>query len=286
MKPRRLGRGLDFLLQTPPDEPTTGAAAPANSTEVDVNEISPNPWQPRTEFDEAGLAELSESIKAHGLLQPLLVRPKLGGGLELVAGERRMIAAKRAGLVKVPVTVKAIADDQMLVVALIENIQRRDLNPVERSRGFRRLIEEHGLSHERVAELAGMGRSTISNSLRVLELSDSHLRALASGAISEGHARALLAESDLKRRDELFKAIVEQRWNVRAVESAVAKRPAGRKPGSPDAVRLANALRQKLGAKVSIVERGSRGRIVIDYRDLAEFERLFELLAGAPPEID
>lgn len=290
MKPRRLGRGLDFLLQAPTEE-TAPEAAPVEAAgrEVSLDEISPNPWQPRTEFDEAGLAELTDSIRSNGVLQPLLVRPKAGGGLELVAGERRMIAARRAGLTKVPVTVRAIPDSQMLVVALIENIQRRDLNPVERSRGFRRLIDEHGLSHEQVAELAGMGRSTVSNSLRILELDEGQLAALASGAITEGHARALLAETDLTRRGELFKAIVEQRWNVRATELAAAKRPAAQKPASvasADSARLAAVLREKLGTAVAIQERGQRGRIVIDYRNLAEFERLFERLTGAPPDAE
>ncbi len=251
-----------------------------------MDEISPNPWQPRSQFDESALVELTDSIRAHGVLQPLLVRPKEGGGLELVAGERRLIAARRAGLTKVPVSIKSIPDAEMLVVALIENIQRRDLNPVERARGFRRLVDEHQLSHERVAELAGLGRSTVSNALRVLELNDHQLAALASGAISEGHARALLAEPDPNLRDVLFKSILEQRWNVRATESAAAQRPASQKSVSADSVRLARSLREALGTKVSIVERGSRGRIIIDYRDLAEFERLYERMTGQPPDIE
>lgn len=285
MKSRRLGRGLDFLLQSTPEASVEPAAAVATA-EVGVDEISPNPWQPRSQFDESALVELTDSIRAHGVLQPLLVRPKEGGGLELVAGERRLIAARRAGLTKVPVSIKSIPDAEMLVVALIENIQRRDLNPVERARGFRRLVDEHQLSHERVAELAGLGRSTVSNALRVLELNDHQLAALASGAISEGHARALLAEPDPNLRDVLFKSILEQRWNVRATESAAAQRPASQKSVSADSVRLARSLREALGTKVSIVERGSRGRIIIDYRDLAEFERLYERMTGQPPDIE
>lgn len=287
MKPRRLGRGLDFLLQgVPESEAESAAAAPSAQREIGIDEIAPNPWQPRVQFDEAGLAELSESIRAHGVLQPLVVREKPSGGFELIAGERRLLAAKRANLTRVPVAIRAIPDDQMLVVALIENIQRRDLNAVERARGFRRLIDEQHLSHERVAELAGMARSTISNSLRLLDLNEVQLAAVATGQISEGHARALLTETDPIRRQQLFEAIRDQRWNVRAAESAaVGKRPS-RVPRSADAERLGARLREKLGAKVKIVEQGQRGRIVINYSSLKDFERLYELLVGEPPEIE
>jgi ParB family chromosome partitioning protein len=174
----------------------------------------------------------------------------------------------------------------MLVVALIENVQRRDLNPLERARAFRRLSEEQGLSHERIAELAGMGRSTVSNSLRLLELSPEHADALAGGLISEGHARALLSEPDLGRRAELFAAIRDQRWNVRAAETATSTRKSVRKTVSADAARLAGRLRESLGTKVTIVERGKAGRIVIAYSSLKEFERLFERLSGTPAEAD
>ncbi len=291
MKPRRLGRGLDFLLQgsaEPAPEATaaTTTAGPVGPAEVDLADISPNPWQPRTKFDEDGLAELTESVRAHGVLQPLVVRPKEAGGYELVAGERRLLAAKRAGLSKVPVTVRAIGDQEMLVVALIENVQRRDLNPLERARAFRRLADEQKLSHERIADLAGMGRSTVSNSLRLLELAPEHADALASGVISEGHARALLAEPSAERRAELFMAIRDQRWNVRAAESASSSQKAERKPTSPDALRLAGRLREALGTKVTIVERGKSGRIVVAYSSLKEFERLFERLTGVPAEAD
>lgn len=288
MKPRRLGRGLDFLLQG------AAAAAPAEEAEaplvtphdIGLDEITANPWQPRTQFDEAGLQELTESIRTHGILQPLVVRPRAAGGYELVAGERRMIAAKRAGLTRLPVVVRDVPDEQMLMVALIENVQRRDLNPLERARAFRRLVDDHQLSHERVADLAGMARSTVSNSLRLLELGEDHRNAISNGTISEGHARALLSEPDLARRDELFKAIVEQRWNVRATESAALKPSAKKSARSPDATRLAASLREKLGTKVTIVERGQRGRIVVEYSSLKEFERLYERLAGEPPSIE
>ncbi|MBM4013416.1 MAG: ParB/RepB/Spo0J family partition protein [Planctomycetes bacterium] len=291
MKPRRLGRGLDFLLQgaaetAPEPMAITPAASVAGTAEVNLTEISPNPWQPRTQFEEAGLAELTESIRTHGVLQPLVVRAKAAGGFELVAGERRLLAAKRAGLSKVPVTVRAIGDQEMLIVALIENVQRRDLNPLERARAFRRLADEQKLSHERIAELAGMGRSTVSNSLRLLELAPEHADALASGVITEGHARALLAEADVERRAALFSAIRDQHWNVRVAESATAPKSAARKPTSPDAIKLAARLREALGTKVTIVERGKSGRIVIAYSSLKEFDRLFERLSGAPTETD
>lgn len=287
MKPRRLGRGLDFLLQGAGAAPTEEVEAPqVTPRDIGLDEVIANPWQPRTQFDEAGLQELTESIRAHGILQPLVVRPRAAGGYELVAGERRMIAAKRAGLTRLPVVVRDVPDEQMLMVALIENVQRRDLNPLERARAFRRLVDDHQLSHERVADLAGMARSTVSNSLRLLELGEAHRNAISAGTISEGHARALLSEPDPKRREELFKAIVEQRWNVRATES-VAVRPSSKKSArSPDAARLASSLREKLGTKVTIVERGQRGRIVIDYSSLKEFERLYERLAGEPPSIE
>ena len=282
-KGRRLGRGLDFLLST------TEQTKPSQHAEIELDRLKPNPWQPRSNFDSAALASLAESIRQHGVIQPVSVR-KRGDSFELIAGERRMLAARQAGLKSIPATVHELDDGQMLMVALVENLQRADLNPVERARALKRLIDEHGKSHEQVAELAGLARSTVTNSIRLLELDPASLSAVQRGSISEGHARALLAEADLKRRTELLQSIIDGQLNVRTTESIVTSgtRAPGRRSRAPteDGRRLARILAEKLGATVRIHERGTRGRIVVSYANLKEFERLFERLAGEPPPID
>jgi ParB family chromosome partitioning protein len=278
---RRLGRGLDFLLAT---QPGTDAA---EQVEIGLGSVRPNPWQPRKEFDEAALASLTESVRQHGILQPIAVRRK-GDTYELIAGERRVLAARRAGLERVPAIVRNLDDSQMLVAALIENVQRSDLNPIERARALKRLVEEQQKSHDEVAQLAGLARSTVSNSIRLLDLDPPSLEALAAGRITEGHGRALLAEPDPERRSALLRAIEGQKFSVRKAEDSTTTNGAKQKGAvqSEDARRLERALSERLATSVRIQERGTRGRLVITYTSLKEFERLYTRLAGAPPPVE
>lgn len=281
-KARRLGRGLDFLLPSSAPGPTSGP----QQQQIELQRISRNPWQPRSEFDPTAMKALTESIRQHGIIQPVTVR-SFEGGYQLVAGERRVVAARAAGLSSVPAVVRELNDDEMLLVALIENVQRQDLNPIERARALRQLVDQHNKSHDEVADLAGIARSTVSNSLRLLELDKDSIDALIAGRISEGHARALLAVADLVERRLLLTKIETNKLNVRSTELEVtSKKPIGtRKAATPsaDGQRLGTLLGEHLKTRVDIVERGTRGRIVIRYSSLKEFERLFEALTGSQP---
>lgn len=285
MNSRRLGRGLDFLLSGSDDGESP---APTGPQEIPVGDVSSNPWQPREAFDEKALEELSLSIKKLGVVQPIVVRPKDGGGFELVAGERRLLASRRAGLEVIPALVRAVDDDDMLAIALVENVQRQDLNPVERSRAFHRLAEEQKMSHKQIAEASGLARSTVSNSLRLLELSNPMLKAVESGRLTEGHARALLAETDPKLRGDLFKRLVEEKLSVRSAEEGVSSPGRAAKKSSrrsSEAAVLEKQLSDHLGSNARIMERGKGGRIVLQYRTLEEFDRLFRLLTGESPDV-
>lgn len=283
MKPRRLGRGLDFLLSTPEKRDVESAVET-----IEVARIQANPWQPRTRFGEEQLESLSRSISRHGVIQPVVVRKLPDGQFQIVAGERRLLAAKRAGLENIPATVRSLEDGDMLVVALVENIQREDLGAVERARAFKRLTDEHGLSHQEIADAAGLARPTVSNALRLLELDEASIAALERGEIAEGHARALLAEPDVGRRKRLLDRMSKEGLSVRSIEEEVKIRDRKgssklRRKGTPDARMLERQLAEALGLKVRIEERGERGRIVIHYSTLAEFDRAFERIVGEPP---
>lgn len=286
MKPRRLGRGLDFLLSTPEQAPES---PPAPSEAIEVTRIQTNPWQPRTKFDETQLEQLADSIRRHGVVQPIVVRKIAEGQFQLVAGERRLIASKKAGLDRIPAIVKDLDDREMLVVALVENVQREDLGAIERARAFKRLGDEQGFSHQAIAEASGLGRSTVSNALRLLELDSESLSALERGEITEGHARALLAEADLASRRQLLARMINEKMSVRTTEQEVkiATTPKagklGRK-GSADARALERRLNEATGLKVRIEERGAGGRVVIAYPTLADFDRLFTRLVGTHPD--
>lgn len=284
MKPRRLGRGLDFLLSAPEQVPE---ATPVET--IEIPRIQSNPWQPRTKFDETQLDQLADSIRRHGVVQPIVVRKTAGDQFQLVAGERRLIAAKRAGLDRIPATIRNLDDREMLVVALVENVQREDLGAIERARAFKRLGDEQGLSHQAIADASGLGRSTVSNALRLLELDAESLDALERGAITEGHARALLAEADLAARRQLLSRMIEEKMSVRTTELEV-KLVGSTKPGkerrksSADARSLEKRLAEATGLKVRIEERGTGGRVVISYPTLADFDRLFTRLVGTGPD--
>jgi ParB family chromosome partitioning protein len=236
--------------------------------------------QPRRTFDDAAIASLAESIRQRGTLQPILVRPA-EGGFELIAGERRLRAAQLAGVHELPAIVRAARDEELLELALIENIQREDLNPVERARAYQSLAEKYRLSHEDIAKKTGEDRATVTNYVRLLSLCDQVLELLANGAVSTGHAKALAGITDYSLQFNLATKAASGKWSVRQVEAAVAKakspgvitRPAESRPTVKDLeVRLAASL----GMRVRIKEGRKRhsGRVIIDYYNLDDFERI------------
>jgi len=275
MRPKGLGRGLDALLGA--DETPRGALAT-----IETARIRPGRYQPRTRMDEQALAELAQSIRAQGLLQPVVVRP-VAGGYELIAGERRWRAAQMAGLAQVPAVVREVPDDAALVMALIENIQREDLNPVEEATGVQRLIEEFKMTHEQAADAVGRSRSATSNLLRLLKLARPVQELLMRGALEMGHARALLA-LDAARQIELGTRIGAKRLSVRETEALVQRllrAPATRrrKRSDRDLARLEEELSERLGTTVEIrTARKGRGKLVLHYSSLEHLEQLLKRL--------
>jgi ParB family transcriptional regulator, chromosome partitioning protein len=289
---KRLGRGLEALLG-----PVSREQAEASGTlrELSIAQVRPNPYQPRTRIDEAALAELAESMQASGLLQPVVVRAQ-AGGYELIAGERRWRAAQRLGWSKIPAVVKDVDDRTLLTLALIENLQRNDLSPIDEAAGYRRLGDQFHLAHAEIARVVGRNRSTIANLLRLLQLPDEVQGMLHDGRLSEGHARALLGVSDPARQAALAREAAEQGWSVREVEAAVAgQRPrsgakAGRRGEPPkgaaaDVKRVEDALRKRLGTDVRVTaRRRGRGLVTISYYSNDDLARLLELILGSPFE--
>src|SRR4051794_8219024 len=224
--PRRLGRGLEALISTAKQQRDLSAPTPAegiedqhNLRQIRIGDISPNRFQPRRTFTEPELAELEASIRANGLLQPIVVRARQGGGWELVAGERRLRAVTRIGWAQVPAVVRDFDDRAMLTLALVENLQRADLNPLEEAEGYQRLIDEFGLTQQQVADAVGKDRTTITNLLRVLTLSPAVRQLVERGHITAGHARALLPIKDERKQLDLANEIVARQLSVREVES-------------------------------------------------------------------
>lgn len=288
----RLGKGLGALLGENLDE--GDAQASGSERQVPVEQVRPNPYQPRSDFEAGSLGELVESIRENGLLQPLVVRPA-DGGWELVAGERRWRAIRELGWDRAPAVVRELEDDQMLVLALVENLQRENLSPLEEAMGYRRLIDSFDLTQQEVAERVGKDRSTISNTLRLLELEGRTRELLAAGRLTAGHARALLGLPP-EEREELAEAVLEEGLSVRATERRARRRKEGDGPedgvdgsGSdstaserdPMADRAEQVLERALGTEVRVRLRGERkGEIGVVFHDGDEFERLCERLAG------
>jgi len=287
-KPKGLGRGLDALLgadgpalQTL-DKPAADGAPPAT---LPVSRLQAGKYQPRTRMDEGALAELAESIRAQGIMQPILVRPlEAADRYEIIAGERRFRAAQLAGLKEVPVLVREVADENAAVMALIENIQREDLNPLEEAQGVRRLLDEFGLTHEQAARAIGRSRSATSNLLRLLNLAGPVQTMLLAGDIDMGHARALLAV-DAATQIQLANQVVARRLSVREAEKLVARAgrdaepAASRKPAaaSRDVARLEEALSDQLGTRVCLkLGARERGQIVIDFHGWEHLSSLLE----------
>ncbi|HUL74030.1 MAG TPA: ParB/RepB/Spo0J family partition protein [Vicinamibacterales bacterium] len=283
-----LGRGLSALIPEAALRPT---APPSNerdaerSTLVDLDLLAPNPQQPRTHIDESRLEELAQSIRANGVIQPLIVR-RIAGQYEIVAGERRWRAAQRAGLLKVPIVLRDVPDDQLLQLALIENIQRDDLNPIEEAHAYRRLIDEHHLSQEAIAVAVGKDRATIANYLRLLRLPAEVRGELSSGALSMGHARALVALPDDAAQRRVAREVVAKGLSVRETEALVRRetRPAPAPPPprrvDPNTRAAEEQLKLALGTAVRIVRKGTGGRIEIDFTNEDELQRLFEALTA------
>lgn len=273
MHKRGLGRGLDALLG-----PVHASAPSESPTEIPVDQIDVNPRQPRKAFDPAALDELARSLKSSGMIQPVVVRRGANGRWELIAGERRWRAARQAGLERIPVVVREATDAESLELALIENLLREDLNPMEEAEAYQRILTEFGWTQEQLAQRVGRDRSTIANSLRLLRLPETIQDDLRSGRLTMGHALALLTlsspDDQLKLRDE----ILSHSWTVRTAEEAAQKRraaprPAGRRR-SAELVALEESLQRALLTRVRIAGNERRGRIEITYATPEELERL------------
>ena len=281
-KLKGLGRGLDALLGGD-EAPAPVASATDTPRELAIDQLQPGKYQPRSRMDQEALKELAESIKTQGVIQPILVRSRSEGGYEIVAGERRWRAARMAGLQAVPVVVRDIPDNQALAVALIENIQREDLNSLEQAQGIQRLTNEFGLTHQAAAEALGRSRTAITNLLRLLELAPPVRELLAEGKLDMGHARALLALPTL-RQVEFANDIAAKGLSVREVEKRVGELVSRPKPRVPrtvdrDVERLQEELAQKLGTAVQLKQKGKgRGLLIIEYRDLDQLDGLIEKL--------
>jgi len=282
-----LGRGLSALIpEARPPVPVVGSpAAPPQPQELDIDLLTPNPLQPRTHIEEHPLDELAQSIRSHGVIQPIVVR-RVGDRVEIVAGERRWRAAQRAGLLKIPVVFRDIPDDRLLEVALIENIQREDLNAIEEAQAYRRLSDELQLSQEAIASAVGKDRATIANYMRLLRLPVEVRNDLASAALTMGHARALLALVDDVAQRRVAREVVSRGLSVRETEALIRREttatPVRPTPAADPNTRAAEEqLRVALGTRARIVRRGTGGRIEIDFATEAELQRLYERLTEA-----
>ena len=287
MAKQALGRGLSALLGD--DTPTSAATAPG---EIGIDLIGPNPEQPRTRFTEAALNELAQSIVANGIVQPIVVR-KAGARYQIVAGERRWRAAQRAGLRKIPVTIKEVSDEKLLELALIENIQRQELNPIEEARAFRKLIDSIGLTQEQVSERVGKERTLIATTLRLLKLPNDIQGLIEEGKLSAGHGRALLLSDDAAIQKRVARTIIEKQLSVREAERAMKSAAATGNPtgGAKRSIITKDAnirsaetkLMRALGTNVKITPngKGGAGKIEIEYYNMNDLDRLFQKLVNS-----
>ncbi|MBX3413840.1 MAG: ParB/RepB/Spo0J family partition protein [Pirellulales bacterium] len=319
---KRLGRGLESLLSVSADGPAPGHSGGPHMhvpriaeveqptgeqlVELSVYEVDSNPYQPRAEFDEGELSALADSIREHGMLQPILVR-QVGGRYQLIAGERRLKAAIRAGWTEVPARVREADDREMAELAIVENLQRKDLNPLEKAASFQQYLEQYGVTQEELAGRLKIDRSTIANLIRLLELPRDVQGALRSGQITQGHARALLPLGDERTQIEFMQRIREEGLSVRATENLVQETihyddrpqfvgvigaegtpPRGKSPKrtkSGQIAALEQEFRAALGSKVDVRQTSAgRGKIVIHFKNHDEFERLRDYLVGQEPE--
>lgn len=305
-KPRRLGRGLEALIAAAPAAPVaTGAAAATGDgqsglRQVPIAQIRPNPYQPRKEFRPEELADLESSLRATGLLQPITVRPApSGGGFELIAGERRLRAATRLGWTEIPALVKEIDERTLLTLAIVENLQRVDLNPLEEAEGYQRLIDEFGVTQQEVADVVGKDRSTVANALRLLALPVTVRKMVADGQLTQGHARALLSIGNERVIVETAHQAVARGLSVREVErmarervpakgAAPAKQPQAGRAGdlrTAEVRRIEDQLRSRLQTDVQLALSGKeKGAIRIPFYSAEDLERLLDLVLGGGRE--
>lgn len=280
MTERRLGRGLAQIVES-----SSSVRANPNVVSIRVDQIKPCRYQPRERIDPASLHELTASIKQMGVIQPVIVRPIAHGIYELVAGERRWRAAQAAGLQEVPAIVKAFTDQETVEISLIENLHRKDLNPMEQARTFQRLIDEFNYTQEQLGETLGKDRSSIANTLRLLRLPKDIQRAVAEGTLSEGHAKILAGVDGLPKQLELFKQVTAKHLTVRQLEELAGQwQPSSRKRRravDPQMSALENELRRTLGTKVRLMLRRKGGRIVIEYFSSEDLTRILRVL-GVP----
>jgi ParB family transcriptional regulator, chromosome partitioning protein len=274
-RPFGLGRGLEALI--PP-----AAGGPA-ALEIPLDRVARNPHQPRSNFDDASLRELTASIAAHGVLQPIVVRSTNDGGYELIAGERRLMASRAAGLSTIPAVVRETARGEALQLALVENLQRADLNAMEEAGAYRELIDRFGLSHEAVARQVGKSRVAISNALRLLDLAPGTRQAIVDGGISEGHGRALAAITVPELQRAVLQLVLDRRLSVRQTEELVRRKrsaPASHQPEllTGDLADLEAQLRGILATKVGIVRTRRGGRLVIEFYSDEELDRLYGII--------
>lgn len=277
MTRQALGKGLSTLLK---DREGT---SDQELLELDVDLLEPNRYQPRQVFSEDKLEELAQSIKTHGIVQPIVAR-RHGDRYQIVAGERRWRAAQRLGMLKVPVLVKVIGDERLLEASLIENIQRENLNPIEEAKAYQRLAHEFNLTQEDLAERTGKDRSTVTNFLRLLKLTEDIQRLVLEERLSMGHARALLALDSVEEQRDLAMRCLHHDWSVRQLEKTIAYLKVGKelhpepKRVDPNVKAAVEKLEHALGTRVRIVEKNKKGRIEIEYYSQEELQRLYEYL--------
>jgi ParB family chromosome partitioning protein len=278
-----LGRGLDALIPPP-----SGAE---DGRQIPLDRIVANPHQPRARFEEDELGDLAASIETHGVLQPIVVRGLANGDYQLIAGERRVRAARLAGLTQIPAVVREPTEEEMVELALIENLQRTDLNPLEEAIGFRLLIDRFGMAHEAVATRVGRSRAAVTNALRLLELAPETQEALLEGQISEGHARALAGLTVPELQVAALAIVLERQLSVRQTEELVRRRRRQARPDQTsareeDLAELEDRLRGRLATKVAITRTRSGGRISIEFGSDEELDRLIGWILGTPSEAD
>jgi len=277
---------------TAPVATTASGAAVAPAPEIagrplllDIDLLDPSPYQPRTRFPEAALEELAQSIRSSGIIQPLVVR-KIGARYQLIAGERRWRAALRAQLLRVPVVLREVGDEQALELSLVENIQREDLNPIEQARAFQRLMDQFHLTQDEVATRTGKDRATVANSVRLLTLNETFLEWIEEGKITAGHGRALLAIEDPKLRLDIAKKASRGKLTVRQVERMATRRARGRVPGAPSGAHDPNRqaaideLQKHIGTRVSLLlpTKGHAGQLILEFYDEEQLNGLYERL--------
>ena len=299
-RPGGLGKGLGALIPAGATEPRPAAGGGPGMQEIDVSAIRPNPYQPRDQFDEEALGALADSIREVGVLQPILVRPA-DDGYELIAGERRWRASRRVGLQRIPALVRETDDSAALEQALVENLQREELNPLEEAGAYQQLIEDFGLTHEQVAQKAGCSRASVSNTLRLLTLPPSIQRMVREKQLTMGHARALLGTPDRAYQEQLAKQVPKEDLSVRAVEQLVrahndeggSATPAGteravrgRRQRPAGIAELEEMLADHLETRVKIsMNAGGKGRIAVDFAGLEDLERIYRKLTEEPVDV-